>query len=274
MKIDEMNKKAAHRTDELSFLDHLEELRWHIIRALVVVFVLAIVVYVVGNPIFDYIILAPKQASFITYEIICSISSALCFSPADFTIETIKLGEQFFVHLKVSLLLGLFVGFPYVFWEIWRFVSPGLYSTERKAVRGIVFICSLLFALGVLFGYFVIAPFAITFLSNYSVGAETKASLTDFVYLMTMFTLPPGILFQLPIITFFLSRVGLLTASFLKTYRKHAFIIILILAAIITPPDFITQLFIGFPLYALYEVSILIAKREEKRYKEKFEKDL
>ena len=256
-------QKALQKTEvkEMSFLEHLEELRWHIIRAVIAIAVFAIAIFVAGDLVFKYVILAPKEPSFFTYQFICGLSEALCFQPPEFDLITRELGEQFIVHLKVSAVLGLVVAFPYVFWEIWRFIKPGLYETEQKAARGIVFICSSLFLSGVLFGYFVIAPFAITFLASYNVGAVSAPTLASYVNYMTMFTVPTGVVFELPIVVYFLSKVGLITPEFMRQYRRHAFILILILAAIITPPDVITQFLIGIPLFLLYEVSIIISKR-------------
>ncbi|MEL6987572.1 MAG: twin-arginine translocase subunit TatC, partial [Bacteroidota bacterium] len=165
--------------------------------------------------------------------------------------------------LKVSFWMGIIIGFPYLFYEFWKFVKPGLYEKEIKAARGIVFVCSMLFIIGILFGYFIISPFAISFLSNYTIGDQvaSEVTLSSLVNTMTMFTLPVGIVFELPIVIYFLSKIGLVTPEFLKKYRKHAFVVILVVSAIITPPDVITQLLIGFPLYMLYEISIRISKR-------------
>ncbi len=252
---------------EMSFLDHLEELRWHIMRSLVGIVVIAIGVFLAKDYIFNEIILKPTTEDFFTYRFVCGLSQSLCFGPGEVTIFTRELGEQFLVHLKVSFFLGLIAAFPYVFWEVWKFVSPGLFDKEKKAMRGIVLICSLLFMSGVLFGYFVISPFAIAFLSNYSVSGivDDTFTLSSVVNYMTMFTIPTGLVFQLPVAMFFLAKLGLVTAGFLKTYRRHAFVIILILAAIITPPDMITQLLIGLPLFFLYELSIRIVRRVEKK---------
>ncbi|MEL6865841.1 MAG: twin-arginine translocase subunit TatC [Bacteroidota bacterium] len=254
---------------EMSFLDHLEELRWHLIRSVASIALFAVVVFLPGQWVFDNIILAPKQSSFITYQIINGIFPGLNFYPPDFQLITKELGEQFIVHLKVSMLLGLVISFPYIFWEIWRFIKPGLYETEQKAARGIVLVCSLLFLSGVFFGYFVISPFAITFLAGYNVGAVSAPTLASYVSYMTMFTVPTGLVFELPIVVYFLSKVGLLYPDFMRSYRRHAFVIILIMAAVITPPDVITQFLIGMPLFLLYEVSIVICQRVTKRAEEK-----
>ena len=261
---------AKQLEKDMSFLDHLEELRWHIVRSLASVFVIAIGVFFAKDFVFNDIILAPTRSDFFTYQLICGYSETLCFGPGEVTVFTRDLGEQFMIHLKVSFWIGIIVSFPYIFWEIWKFVSPGLYENERKATKGVVFICTFLFLSGVLFGYYVIAPFAIAFLSTYSVSEIVSDSFTlsSIVNYMTMFTVPAGLVFQLPVAIFFLSKLGLVTPDFMKAYRRHAFVIILALAAIITPPDVITQLLIGVPLYFLYEVSIWISARVEKKKKD------
>ena len=261
--------------DEMSFLEHLEALRWHLIRAISAVFIVAIGVFLAKDFVFDSVILGPTKESFITYQIICSISETLCFYPAELEIITRDLAEQFLSHIKASIWLGVVVAFPYVFYEIWRFIKPGLYEKEQKAARGVVFVCSMLFLMGVSFGYFVIAPFAVTFLSKYAVSESilNTVTLTSMVNNMTMFTLPVGLIFELPILVYFLAKVGLITSGTMKKYRKHSAVVILILVAIITPPDVITQFLIGLPLYILFEAGIVIAARvEKKRLKEENER--
>ncbi len=253
--------------DEMTFLEHLEALRWHIIRALVAIVVVGIGVFLAKHTVFDKIILGPVDPSFPTYRWFCSMGERFCFYPKDLVIITRDISEQFLSHIKVSIWLGLIVAFPYVFWEFWRFIKPGLYDKERRAARGVVGICSSLFLTGVLFGYFVISPFAITFLSGYSVSdkIENTTTLSTLVNSMTMFTIPTGLVFELPIVMFFLAKVGLISASYLRRYRRHALIIILLVASIITPPDVITQFLIGIPLYMLFEISILVVQRVEKK---------
>lgn len=253
---------------EMSFLDHLEELRWHIIRSLIAIVSVAIVVFLMDDLIFDKIIFGPKKEWFPTYHFFCDTFGQMC-APPDFQIIPRELGEIFFTHLKVSFWLGLIVSFPYIFWEFWRFIKPGLYAHERKAIRGIVFICSVLFFTGILFGYYVIAPFGVSFLGSYTVSEEAfnGCSLASYVSYMTMFTIPTGLVFELPILVYFLAKVGLITPEFMAKYRKHSLIVILILAAVITPPDLVTQILIGIPVYFLYEVSIIIAKRVAKNNK-------
>lgn len=256
---------AKSKEKEMSFLDHLEELRWHIIRSLIAIFVIAIIVFIAKKFVFS-IIFAPMSDDFLTYNFFCNISEATCFRPPKIELLTKDFGEQFFTHIKVSLWLSFMIAFPYIMYEIWRFIKPGLYAKEIKAARGIVFNCSILFVLGVLFGYYVISPFAITWLGSYSVGPEaTNApTLASYVNYLTMFTLPTGFVFELPIFVYFFSKIGLLTPEIMRKYRKHAIIIILLLSALITPPDILTQFLIGIPLFILYEISIGISKRIQK----------
>ena len=253
---------------EMSFLDHLEELRWHLLRSVLYIAVVAIVVFVAKDFVFNRIIFGPLSKDFLTYKVLCSLSDFTCFGPPKMELITRVLGEQFLTHIKVSAWLGLIVAFPLVFREIWSFIAPGLYHNEKKISKGLVFICSVLFMTGVLFGYFVMSPFAIKFLAEYSVGefAVTAPTLSSFVGYMTMFTVPTGIVFELPIVVYFLARAGLIGPKVMRTYRKHAIVVIVILAAIITPPDVITQFLISIPIYLLYEISITIARRAEKKY--------
>ena len=261
MSLDQPQISGEAPPKEMSFLEHLEELRWHILRSLLAIAIIGVVVFLAKDFVFNTVIFGPKKPTFITYRVICGISEILCFTPPEFTIITRELGEQFITHLKTSFWIGLIVAFPYIFWEIWRFVSPGLYTSERNVTRGVVLICSGLFGIGVLFGYFIISPFAVSFLSGYDVGATSAPTLASYVNYMTMFTIPTGLIFQLPMVAFFLAKLGIVSPDMMKQYRKHAFVVILLAAAIVTPPDVITQLLIAFPLYFLFEISIVIAKR-------------
>lgn len=258
------DNKPKPKEKEMSFLDHLEELRWHILRAMIAIVVIGIVVFIFRDFVFR-IIMAPKFPTFPTYQFLCSISEITCMQPPDFQLIVREMGEQFFTAIKVSIWVGLIVAFPYVFWEFWRFIKPGLYKHEQKAAQGMVATCSALFFTGVLFGYFVIAPFAITFLIGFQVSdqAINNPTLSSYVNYLTMMTIPAGIIFELPIVVFFLAKIGLVSSGFMKKYRRHAFVLVFILAAIITPPDIITQILIGIPIYCLYEISIVIAKKVE-----------
>jgi len=268
------SEPAPAAEKEMSFIEHLEELRWHIMRSLLAIVFFAIILFVFRTFVFDHIIFGPRHESFPTYRFFCGISQATCFSPVEFELIAIQMGEQFFTAIKVSFWIGLIISFPYVFWEVWRFIKPGLYKTERNAARGIVFSCSFLFLTGVLFGYFIIAPFAINFLIGFDIGeASASPSLSSYVNYMTLFTIPTGILFQLPIFVYFFSIIGLITPALMKKYRRHAFVVILIIAAITTPPDVITQFLVGVPVYILYEFSILISGRAAKKYQASLDED-
>jgi len=253
---------------EMSFVEHLEELRWHLIRSLIAIVIFAVLAFVFRQFVFDFIIFGPRHDDFPTYRFFCMLSDATCFTPEKFEIKPIQMGEEFFTAIKVAFWMGFIASFPYLFYEFWRFIKPGLYEKESKAAKGIVLSCSLLFITGVSFGYFIIAPFAINFLIGFDVGAmvSTAPTLSSYVNYMTLFTIPTGILFQLPIFVYFFSIIGLLTPAVMKKYRKHAFIVILIIAAIATPPDVVTQFLVGVPVYILYEFSILISARASKKY--------
>ncbi|MCB9307489.1 MAG: twin-arginine translocase subunit TatC [Lewinellaceae bacterium] len=251
--------------DEMSFFEHIAELRTHILRSFLAIGVVGAVAFVNKDFIFNTLIFGPRHPDFITYRALCSFSHAaglgegMCFTPPAFELITRQLGEVLMQHLYVSFWLGMIGAFPYIFWEFWRFISPGLYEKERKAVRGVVFVCSLLFLAGVAFGYFVIAPFSISFLAGYTLeGLQVAPTLDSYVTYMTMFTLPMGLVFEMPILGYFLAKIGLIGPAFLRQFRRHAVVVILIIAAIITPPDVVSQTMVGIPLYILYEVSILV----------------
>jgi sec-independent protein translocase protein TatC len=264
------NRDQSEGEREMGFLDHLEELRWHVIRAGIAIVFFAILGLTFQQEIFEHIIFAPKHGDFITYKIFCAISDATCFSPPELPLITRELGEQFFTGITVSLYMGFIASFPYVFYEFWKFIKPGLYESERKVAGGLVFVTSFLFTAGVLFGYYIIAPFAITWLGSYTVGADAinSPTLSSYVNFLTMFTIPTGLAFELPIVVYFLTKLGIIGPNIMRKYRRHAFLIIFIVAAIITPPDALTQVLVGIPVYILYEISILIAARVVKQKEE------
>ena len=253
--------------NEMTFFEHIEVLRWHLFRAAMSVVVISVILFSAKKFVFQYVILYPISPDFPTYKIMCRISSQLCFFPSNLQIITRDIQEQFICHIKVSLWLGFILSFPYIFYEFWKFIKPGLYKKEIIAARGMVFICSFLFLLGVSFGYFLISPVAITFLSSYSVSPDVAntTTLASLVNNMTMFTLPTGLIFEMPVVMFFLAKIGIVSGSFLAQYRRHAIVIITILAAVITPTaDAFTMTLVGIPLYALYEVSIIVTRRIDK----------
>ena len=271
--------KDKQEEEEMSFLDHLEALRWHLIRSLLAVTVLSVLAFLNKSLLFDTIILGPKKADFPTFRFLCRASEKLSeWLPFMFSKTTLCIGQnlpplqnidmagQFTTHIMVSLVAGMVFAFPYVFYEIWSFIRPALYSGEKNYTRGAIFFTSLLFAMGVAFGYYVIAPLSINFFLGYSVSTEVQNIPTLGTYISTVTTvvLACGIVFQLPILVFFLTKLGLLGPNLLRRLRRHAIIGALVLSAIITPPDVFSQLLVTIPLMFLYEVSIFISARVEK----------
>jgi len=253
--------------NEMSFLDHLEALRWHLVRSIVSVMVFAIVAFVFKDFIFSGIIIAPKTPEFFTNRNLCAFGTwvgakALCINSDPFQLININMAGQFTTHIMVSMIIGLIFAFPYLIFEMWRFIKPALYDKEQKYTRGAVFYISLLFILGVLFAYFVIIPLSVHFLGSYQVSEEVvnQINLISYITLVSGIALAVGIIFELPILIYFLTKVGLLTPEFLKKYRKHALVVLLALSAIITPPDVFSQILVVIPLMALYEVGIRLSK--------------
>ncbi|MFP4293280.1 MAG: twin-arginine translocase subunit TatC [Cyclobacteriaceae bacterium] len=260
----------------MSFLDHLEELRWHIVRSISAILILGIVAFLMKDFVWGVLILGPTKPDFWTFRMFCKMSSALgseafCFDEMPFIIQSRKMTGQFSMHIVSSAVLGLIAAFPYAFWEIWRFVSPGLYENERRLSRGAVFFVSLLFMMGVLFGYYIITPISVNFLGNYQVDTSilNEFDITSYVSIVVTLVLACGLLFQLPIVVYFLSKAGIITPDGLVTYRRHAIVVILIIAALVTPPDPITQLLITFPLLLLYQASIYISRMVVRKERER-----
>lgn len=271
---------GASEEREMSFLEHLEELRWHIIRSMIAIFVFAIAAFVFRNFIFTNIIFAPSRIEFFTYQMLCRLSDltgsdVLCIQELPFIIQSRQMTGQFTMAITVSAVLGLVVSFPYVFWEFWSFISPGLYSKERKLSRGAVFFVSLLFTMGILFGYYIVSPLSINFLSNFRLdeSVANEFDIISYVNTITMLILACGILFQLPIVVLFLTKAGIATPELMKQYRRHSIVVILVLSAILTPPDPMSQILIALPLVLLYQVSIYISKVVIRRQKEQEIKD-
>ena len=253
---------------EMSFLEHLEVMRWHLLRSIAAIVILALVAFVFKDIVFDKIILAPKEPPFPTNRWLCQLGEILgleriCINQNPFQLQTVKMAEQFSMHIIVSLVGGIVIAFPYIFWEFWRFIVPALYDKERNTARGAVFYTSLLFILGVLFGYYIISPLSVNFLGNYRVSESviSAPTLRSYVQTITSVVLASGLVFQLPILVYFLSRVGLVTPDFLKKYRRHSLVLIVTLSAIITPPDVFSQVLVALPLMVLYEIGISISKR-------------
>ncbi|ADV49956.1 twin-arginine translocase subunit TatC [Cellulophaga sp. E16_2] len=270
-------------TVDMSFLDHLEELRWHLIRSTLAVLIVSSVAFAFSRYIFDWVIFAPSKMNFVTYRFFCDIAkffnftSDFCAEELPFTIQSRTMAGQFSADIWTAIWAGIIVAFPYILFEMWKFISPGLYEKERKNSRGFIFIASFLFFLGVLFGYYVVAPLSINFLGTYSVSdvVKNEFDLSSYISTLRSSVIACGIIFELPIIIYFLTKIGLVTPEILKKYRKIALVIVLILSAVITPPDVASQIVVSIPIIILYQVSIYISgyvirkdlKKEAKRKK-------
>ncbi|NBA77991.1 twin-arginine translocase subunit TatC [Emticicia sp. ODNR4P] len=258
---------------EMTFVEHLEELRWHLLRSIASILIFTIAAWIYREEIFGGIIMGPAKSDFWTNRMLCKVADAtgmegLCFKQASFILQSREVSGQFMMALTQSIIVGLMFAFPYFFWEIWKFIRPGLKDTEKSAARGAVFWVSLLFFMGVSFGYFVVSPMAINFLANFKLddSIQNQFDINDYISLLSMMTLACGLTFQLPMIAYVLSRVGILTPTFMREYRRHALIVILIVAAIITPsPDVISQLLVATPLFGLYEISIWVSASVNKK---------
>jgi sec-independent protein translocase protein TatC len=267
-------KKAESKEGEMSFWDHLRDLRGHIIRSLIAIVIFAIVAFLNKNFIFNHIILAPKEADFITNQLLCRLGTLInidyfCVSEFSLSLINISMAGQFMTHMYISFMAGVVVAAPYIIYEFWKFVEPALYDHEKKNSGSTVIICSLLFLTGVVFSYYLIVPLALNFFGTYQVSTEVsnQISLSSYISTVVSVTISVGVVFELPVIIFFLTKAGLISIEFLKKNRKYMLVIVLILSAIITPPDVFSQVLVTLPLMILYEFSILMAKRAIKKEK-------
>jgi len=268
--------KAKSTNEEMSFLDHLEDLRWHLIRASLAIIVAATLAFFAKGFIFDVLLFGPRHPDFWTYDILCrfttwlGMESGFCFDEMPFRIQSRTMGGQFSAHIWVSMTAGFVIAFPYVIYEFWKFVAPAMKDTEKRSSKGFIFISSMLFFLGVLFGYYLVTPLSINFLGKYQVSDDVfnDFDLSSYIALVRASVLASGLIFELPIVIYFLTKVGVLTPGFLRKYRKYALVIVLLFSAIITPPDIVSQIIVAIPVLILYEVSILISRivyrKEEK----------
>lgn len=266
----EITRGNTNPTKEMSFFDHLEELRWTILRSLFYIIILSIVFFIFKDFSFNRIVFGPLEKDFPTYKILCSLGKSFCIEAPHLNMITRKMGEQFLVHCKVSVFLAIVFAFPLIIWELWRFIAPGLNLKEQKITGKLIFFASFLFYLGVAFGFYVISPFSIKFFADYTVGnfAQTMPTLDSYVEFLVMLTLPSGLIFELPLVVYFLSKAGIVNSTFLRKYRRHSIVIIMIVAAIITPPDAFTQTMVAIPLLIVYEISIFVAKSVEVKNKD------
>tara|TARA_B100001059_G_scaffold133383_1_gene133612 strand:- start:569 stop:1408 length:840 start_codon:yes stop_codon:yes gene_type:complete len=261
---------------EMSFLDHLEDLRWHLIRSFLSVIVLASIAFLAKDFIFNVLIFGPKHSDFPTYKILCEIAKfigfkdSFCFTELPFRIQSRTMGGQFSAHVWTSITAGFIIAFPYILHEMWKFISPGLKVKERSSAKGFILIASLLFFIGVLFGYYVVTPLSINFLGTYQVSGEVHNDfdLSSYISLVRASVIASGLIFELPILIYILTKIGVVSPEILKKYRKISLVIVLILSAIITPPDIASQVIVSVPIIVLYEISIYISKaviRKQKR---------
>lgn len=266
----------AKQEKEMSFLDHLEELRWLLVRSTIAIVIAGIAVYFVSDFIFDTVIFGPTRPSFFTYRFFCEAShyigfaNSICIEELPFTIQNTSMEGQVNVFVWTCITAGFILAFPYILWELWKFISPALYEHERKNAKLFIFIASILFFLGVLFGYFVVVPMSVNFVATFSVSSVVKNefNLDSYIGMIKTSVIASGLYFELPIIIYFLTKLGLVSANFLRTYRKYAVVIVLIIAAIVTPPDVVSQITVAVPMLLIYEASIFlsafVAKKELK----------
>ena len=268
-------KKSSKKGEgEMSFLEHLEELRWHLIRSILAIVVMFVVAFFLKNFIFSKIIFAPRDPEFFTNRILCHLGgflnsyynshrfTALCINAKPFNLINIQMSGQLTTHFAMAIVAGLIMAFPIIVWEFWKFFKPALRANERKHIRGAVLSSSLLFFTGVVFGYYMIFPFSLHFLGTYEISDQivNQINIRSYIGTLTSIVMASGLIFELPIFAFFLTKIGIITPRFLIEYRRYAIVIIFIIAAIITPPDVFSQTLVAIPLCGLYEISIIVSK--------------
>ena len=259
---------AKKNINEMSFLDHLEDLRWHLIRICIAVIAVATLVFIFSRFVFDAIIFAPLEMNFPTYNMLCQtanlfgVETTFCSKEMPMILQNRTMVGQFSADIWTAILGGFIISFPYVVYQLWKFISPGLHKNERKHSRGFIIVSSLLFFIGVLFGYYVVTPLSLNFLANYSISnrVDNQIDISSYIAMIRNSALASGLTFELPIIIYFFTKIGIVTPEILKKYRKYALVIVLILSAIITPPDIISQIIVAIPILILYQISIYISK--------------
>ena len=257
---------------EMSFLDHLEELRWLLVRSSVAIIIMAIFTYFISDYIFNIILFGPTRPDFITYRFFCEVAQKLgvtgdiCIKELPFIIQNTSMEGQVNIFIWTCITVGFILSFPYILWELWKFISPALYEKEKKNAKFFIFVASMLFFLGVLFGYFIIVPMSVNFVATFSISSVVKNefNLDSYIGMIKTSVIAAGLFFELPILIYFLTKLGLVTPNFLRTYRKYALVLVLIIAAIVTPPDVVSQVTVAFPMLLIYEGSIFISVFVEK----------
>ncbi|HRG25428.1 MAG TPA: twin-arginine translocase subunit TatC [Chitinophagaceae bacterium] len=271
---DFFNRRKTETQGEMTFIDHLEELRWHLVRSVIAVVICAIGVMIFSKEVVEDVLMAPTRADFVSAQWLCSmgksigIGDALCFPGIDAKFLENTMTGQFLAYFTLGFMGGFVIAFPYIFWEFWRFVRPALSEKELKKTRGVIFWVSMLFFSGVAFGYFILTPFMVNFYFNFKLSSQIviMPSFSDYLENLIYTTVGIGVLFQMPLLVMVLARIGIVTAKFLRKYRRHAFVIIVIAAAIITPStDPFSLTIVTIPLYLLFEASIMVAARINKQ---------
>ena len=278
-----LRNSKGPESEEMSFVDHLEALRWHLVRGVIVWIIAFLSVFMNIDYIFDNIIYAPAKSNFVTYKLLCDFShflhlgDSLCMPPVNMPLQGNTISGPFMSALSIGMVGGIIIAFPYLFWELWRFIKPALSPKEIRHSRGSIFWVSLCFFTGAAFGYYLLAPFTFNFLANFKLGTtgayQYMPTLTDYIDTITNLILGCGIAFQLPVLAFVLAKIGLVSAPLLRGIRKYAFVAILLLAAVITPsPDWTSQIIVALPLLLLYEIGVLlVAKVDKQKIKEEKE---
>lgn len=255
----------------MSFVEHLEALRWHLFRCIVAIFAGAILALWKISFIFDKIILGPTYSDFISYRLLCKLGNylnteSLCIDGVPLEFQNTQLYGQFYISITTAAFFGLIISFPYIIWELWKFVKPALKPTEYKYSRSLIFWSSFLFFIGIIFAYYIILPFTLTFFANYTLSDKFQNNIiiSNYFSNFTSTILGIGMVFELPILIFFFSKIGLITPKFLQRNRKYAIFLIFVISVLIAPPDLFSMFFIALPLMLLYEVGIVISKRTYK----------
>jgi sec-independent protein translocase protein TatC len=268
-------KNFLGNNKQMSFLDHLEALRWHVIRSAIALLVITSALFFFSDFIFDTVLFGPARPDFITYRALCHLSrllhlgDSLCVeNKVAFNLVNTQMWGQLTMYMWGTFIAGFILTIPYILWELWKFIAPALKPTELKYARGFVLTASLLFLLGVAFAYFIIVPWTVNFLNDFKMSKtqiNNLLNVSSYVSTVTTLVVWMGVIFELPMVTYILTAIGIISPEFLKKYRKHAVVIVLIVAALIAPPDVASQVFISIPLYLLFEVSIFVSKYAEKR---------
>ena len=260
--------------NNMSFLDHLESLRWHLIRSVIVLCIVAGVMFFFNDFIFKTVLFGPTKPTFLTYRALCHLSRTLnlgvnlCMDPVNITLINTVMAGQLMMSIWGTFIAALIVTIPYMLWELWRFIKPALKDKELKSARGFVLISSFLFLLGAAFSYYIIVPWTVTFLSSFHMSGTDVKNFIDvrsYISMVTTLVLWSGVIFELPVVSYILTSIGIISPAFLKKYRRHAAVVILVVAALIAPPDVASQVIVSIPLFVLFEVSIFVSKYAERK---------